>query len=50
MELRTELNDIAEINYKLLHCILNNNLTVNKSNENICPLCDACKLVEDTQH
>lgn len=43
-------NDIAEFNYKLLNCIVNNNLAVSKWNENVSPLCDVCKLVEDAQH
>lgn len=43
-------NNITEFNYKLLHCIVNNNLAVSKWNENVSPLCDVCKLVEDTQH
>lgn len=43
-------NNITEFNYKLLHCIVNNNLAVSKWNENVSPLCGVCKLVEDTQH
>lgn len=43
-------NNIAEFNYKLLHCIVNNNLAVSKWNENVSPLCDVCKLVEDAHH
>lgn len=43
-------NNIAEFNYKLLHCIVNSNLAISKWNENVSSLCDVCKLVEDTQH
>ena len=43
----TELR-IAEFNYKLLHGILNNNVSVSKWNKGVSPLCEICKTEEDT--
>ena len=40
---------IAEFNNKLLHGILNNNLSVNKSNNNVTPLCEKCICIEDVK-
>ena len=44
---RTELR-IAEFNYKLLHGIFNNNVSVSKWNKGVSPLCEICKTEEDT--
>ena len=41
---------IAEFNYKLLHGILNNNLSVNKWNKTVSPLCEKCICIEDVKH
>ena len=43
-------NKIAEFNYKLLHCILNNNVAVSKWNKTVSPLCDICLVDEDIKH
>ena len=43
-------NKIAEFNYKLLHCILNNNLAVSKRNKTVSPLCDVCLVDEYITH
>ena len=42
--------NIAEFNYKLLNCILNNNLNVSKWNKDVSPLCEHCMIVEDIEH
>lgn len=42
--------NIAEFNYKLLYCIVNNNLVVSNGNENVFPLCNTCNLIEYAQH
>ena len=41
---------IAEFNYKLLHGILNNNVSVSKWNKDVSPLCEICKTEKDTRH
>ena len=40
---------ISEFNYRLLHGILNN-LSVNKWNKNVSPLCEKCLCIEDVKH
>ena len=41
---------IAEFNYKLLHGILNNNVSVHMWNKNVSPMCEKCKCIEDIKH
>ena len=41
---------IAEFNYKLLHGILNNNVSVHMWNKNVSPLYEKCKCIEDIKH
>ena len=43
-------NKISEFNYKLLHCIICNNLSVSKWNKEVTPLCEFCHIVEDNEH
>ena len=45
----TELR-IAGFNYKLLHGILNNNVSVSKWNKDVSPLCENCKTEDDIRH
>ena len=41
---------VAEFNYKLLNCILNNNLNVSKWNKDVRPFCEYCMIVENNEH
>lgn len=41
---------IAEFNYKLLNCVLNNNLSVSKWNKDVSAECECCQTIEDCEH
>jgi hypothetical protein len=41
---------VAEFNYKLVNCILNNNLSVSKWNKDVSPVCEYCQTTEDCKH
>ena len=41
---------ITEFNFKLLHGILNNNVSVHMWNKNVPPLCEKCTCIEDLKH